>query len=305
MRNRFAVMDLGSNTFHLLIVEFESPNSFKEVHRIRVYTKLSQGGKQEILSSSYDKGIECLKSFKKAMIDFKVKNYRAIGTATLRTASNGKDFLAYAKEKIGIEIELIDGEKEAELIAKGVLTAVGRLKGPGLIMDIGGGSVEFILIKENKISYLQSFKIGLGILKSKFHQLDPMNENEVSAMIDFLALELKPLIEACSKTNIEYLIGASGTFEVLQEMSDASPRNAHSYSCQISDFTAIHHDIKKLSYKERLDHPNIPDQRADLMVVALHLINFVIHECGPKELIISDFALKEGLLHSFRSIYLD
>ena len=114
-----------------------------------------------------------------------VKKVRAIGTAALRTAQNGSEFIKKTYQLTNIQIELITGAEEALWIFRGVAQAIPKM-GPSLIMDIGGGSVEFILTKENQVTWSQSFPIGVAVLKKQFHHNDPITSNEVNAIINFL-----------------------------------------------------------------------------------------------------------------------
>jgi len=297
MSSRFAVLDLGSNTFHLLIVERDKKHGFTEIYRDRVYTKLSKGGGTVISQESFKKGMECLIDFRSKLDKYKVGKYLALGTATLRIAKNGPDFLAQANKEAAIKIELISGIEEANYIARGVLLATGNLKGNYLIIDIGGGSVEFVLLQENEVIWKDSFKVGLGVLKHKFHHSEPISENEIEQLKAFLDDKLKSVQKMINQTGaINALIGASGSFEVIQQILGVPKRTEHSYSCNVEKVMQIIESIVPMADQERLNSPLIPAERADLMVVALLLIEWAIRESACKEVIISNFAMKEGII---------
>lgn len=295
MQGRFAVLDLGSNTFHLLIVEADT-SGFTEIYRKRIYTKLGKGGGQTILESSYKDGINALEQFRARLDEYRVQSYKAIGTAALRTADNGDKFLAEAKEKTGIRIELIDGKDEAGYIASGVVAATKFSTGSQWIMDIGGGSVEFILLENGKPIWMESFKVGLGILKARFHQKEPISIEEKEALVQFLDKELDPMLKRASDYTAIQLIGASGSFEVIQHILDLPQWNSHSYKCHVLDFHRVKEHILNLKVSDRLKVKGLPEERVDLIVVALCLMDFVIRKIGIEELMISDYALKEGII---------
>lgn len=297
MTERFAILDLGSNTFHLLIVE-PTKSDFTEIYRERVYTKLGKGGSSIILPESYKAGIECLILFKKLLATHSVLKYKAIGTAALRTSSNGAEFLAAAKEKAGIDIELIDGKQEASYIAKGVVQATELHRGHQWIMDIGGGSVEFILLENGDPIWMESYKVGLGILHSQFHKSEPLSSKHTNDLIAFLENELKPVVAKANEYSATQLIGASGSFEVIQNILDLQKWTAHSYRCHVLDFHKIKEKLLALDVEERIQVDGLPKERVDLIVVALILMDFAIKNLGIEELIISDFAMKEGLIQS-------
>lgn len=300
MKERFAVLDLGSNTFHLLIVEPYN-DGFKEVFRKREYTKLGKGGSKIILPESFKSGIDCLLNFKNLLSQYKVKSYKAIGTAALRTASNGADFLAVAKNKIGINIALIDGKKEASYIAQGVVEATKLNHGYQWIMDIGGGSVEFILLENGNAIWKESYKIGLGILKARFHKSEPISDAELDDLARFLKEQLTELVKKSNEYQVKTLIGASGSFEVIQHMLDLPKWNTHSYHCHVLDFHKIKEQILSLGYNDRLKVKGLPPERVDLIVVALKLMDYILKNCQIEELIISDYAMKEGIIREHYS----
>jgi len=255
---KYAVIDLGSNTFHLLIVE-RKELGFNELYRERVYTKLAKGGSNIILDDSFAKGIACLKSFRKKIDEFKVTSYRALGTAALRTASNGRDFISEALSTANIKIELIDGDEEAFLIAQGVQSAIHISSEPHLIMDIGGGSVEFILLSEGIIKWKQSFPIGLAILKAKFHQSEPISSEEMQTMQFFLDEQLLPLKKELDAIGtIKSLIGASGSFEVIQAILNLPRWNKHTFKFHVLDFFKVREKVMGKTHKERVDIPGLP-----------------------------------------------
>ena len=145
MLNRYAIIDLGTNTFHLLVAEQQLDNSFKELYRKRYFVKLAEEGIETIGQASLQRGLVALQHFRQVIDELQVKKVKAIGTAALRTATNGPAFVQQVKEDFAISIELITGSQEAAYIHQGVAMAVPFQEENYLLMDIGGGSVEFII----------------------------------------------------------------------------------------------------------------------------------------------------------------
>src|SRR5688572_19632471 len=144
---KIAILDLGTNTFHLLIAGVKPDKSWKKLLMERVTVKLGQGGidKKVISRTAYARGMHALEGFRSSLDNHPVDKIAAFGTAALRSAVNGKVFLEEARDRFGFEINLISGDEEAELIYYGVRQAVQVAGQKSLIMDIGGGSVEFII----------------------------------------------------------------------------------------------------------------------------------------------------------------
>ncbi len=158
--DRYAVIDLGTNTFHLLIAEKQKNHRFKELHRQRFFVKLAEEGIETIGAEPVKRGMQALKVFREIIDELKIKKIKAIGTAALRTASNGQQFLGAVKESFSLKVELIDGGREAELIYKGVVQAVPFQDQNYLLMDIGGGSVEFIIANQKRSYGRKVFQSG-------------------------------------------------------------------------------------------------------------------------------------------------
>src|ERR1700743_1392337 len=121
MDNRFAVMDLGTNTFHLLIAEGDIDN-FREVVHQHIAVKIGEGGinKGIITPAAFERGLNTMRSFQKEIEANGVQQVKAIATSALRSASNGNDFIKQVKAETGIHIEIINGDREAEYIYQGV-----------------------------------------------------------------------------------------------------------------------------------------------------------------------------------------
>lgn len=296
MSNRYAVIDLGTNTFHLLVAEKQVNQTFTELHRQRFFVKLAAEGIETIGDASIQRGLHALKTFRATLDKLGVTKVSAIGTAALRTASNGPAFVRTAKEKYNIQIELIDGNREAELIYKGAILAVPFEQKNYLIMDIGGGSVEFIIGNQDKILWAQSFPIGVAVLFKRFHHSNPIKDAEINALQAFLNSVLESLYQALIKFPTTTLVGASGTFDVLEFiLAKNQPYKNHAF-VQVKDFAPLYQTLIKSTEAERYAMKEVPDTRADLIVVAIALIEFILKKVGIEEIIVSNFALKEGIL---------
>ena len=294
--NRYAVIDLGTNTFHLLVAEKQTNQPFKELHRQRFFVKLAEKGIETIGAAPLKRGDMALKTFRTVLDELGVTKIKAIGTAALRTASNGPAFLKQSKEKYDIEIDLIDGNREAELIYKGTILAVPFEQKNYLIMDIGGGSVEFIIANQTQILWAQSFPIGVAVLFKNFHYSNPITTREIDDLQVFLNRVLAPLHQALTQFPTTTLIGASGTFDVLEFVLAKNQGHKNHAFVQVKDFEPLYQTLIKSTEAERYAMKEVPDTRADMIVVAVVLINFILQKVGIQEIIVSNFAMKEGVL---------
>ncbi len=293
-----AVIDLGTNTFHLLIAAVLPDGRIDEVYRERIFVKLASEGIETIGPAPFERGIAALRHFRKVLVEYRAEEVTAIGTAALRTASNGEVFVRTAELETGFIVELIQGDREAELITRGVLAALPPLDERILIMDIGGGSTEYILASERGVHWRQSFPIGVAVLHRRFHQTDPISEEEIRHLDDHLDHMLAPLRGILREYPTNHLVGAAGTFDVMAEiLRDAgAPHHPTSHRLTLGELDDLHFRIIASTLDERLAMSGIPHERADLIVVAMLLIRYTMQVADIDRITVSDYAMKEGIL---------
>ncbi len=295
--NKLGVIDLGTNTFHLLIAEPNEANGFCILYRERHFVKLAEDGIGRIGPAAFARGLRVMEDFKTQLETQQVSFVRAIGTAALRTAENGREFIREVYSQTGISVELIDGNREAELIYKGVMQAIPPIPERIIIMDIGGGSVEFIICDQQGVRWVQSFPIGVAILWKRFHKSDPIAEAEVEQIQYFLNTELAPLREALRRFPTRTLVGASGTFDVLENILVKTKTHPYHSQLTAAEFPDFYRRILNTTFAERLQMEGMPAERADMIVAALVLLNHVLLMADIHTVHISVFALKEGVLY--------
>lgn len=295
--NRFGVIDMGTNTFHLLISE-EDGAGFKDIYRERIYVQLAEDGIEEIGEAAFARGLNAMEHFAGILEAYSVKRVKAFGTAALRTAVNGRLFIHKVKEYTGIEVHLISGDEEAMLIHRGVKEAVPMNGERRLIMDIGGGSVEFIIATQDEVLWYGSFQVGVAVLFKRFHKNDPLTEEEREAIYAFLEEALSALSGALAEYPTHALIGASGTYDTVEDLLGVIREHPLHSVIQREDFYKVYDLLIHSDLATRRSMEKIPDERVEMIIVALVLIDFVIQKAGIQQITISAYALKEGILHS-------
>ncbi len=297
MDEPIAVIDLGTNTFHLLISR-PGPNGsgFEELYRERRFVKLAEKGIEWIHPDSFRRGQEALAYFRKRLDEYGVTHCKALGTAALRTASNGPEFQQQAWEQHRIRVELISGEEEARLIQQGVALAVPLKSETDLIMDIGGGSVEFILANRDRVLWSASFPVGVAVLFRHFQAHDPILPEELKQLRQFLKKELESLSAILQEHPPRRLIGASGTFDVLENLAVKEKEHPLRAELPIDHFPAIYDQLIYSTLAERKRIEGIPMERAEMIVVAMELLRWVITRSRVAEMVISAYAMKEGIM---------
>jgi exopolyphosphatase/guanosine-5'-triphosphate,3'-diphosphate pyrophosphatase len=305
MINRHAVIDLGTNTFQFCIAEIEG-NNFQIIFEKSLAPKLGKGGISHgiITSEAIERAIEALNEFKNIAESYEidVSTIHAFGTSAIRNAKNGVEFCEIIHEKIGLKIQIIDGDKEAELIASGVRKAVQFNDEPFLIMDIGGGSVEFIIANESSIYWKQSFEIGAQRLIDMFFATDPIAPTQIKRMHDYFDEKLIQLSNAIHQYLPKTLVGSAGSFETLADIYFVS-QNPEADNIQpiaselpLKSFYDSYYKFLEFDRTQRLTIPGMIALRVDMIVVGSILIDYIIKTFKIEVIKVSTFALKEGVL---------
>jgi exopolyphosphatase / guanosine-5'-triphosphate,3'-diphosphate pyrophosphatase len=297
----FAVIDLGSNTFHLAIVK-NGEICFKTSKA----AKLGFGGMaaKTISLEAMERGLAVLSEFKTVLNSHKIasENIYAYGTSALRNAQNSAEFVDLISQKTEINIQIIDGQAEAELIYNGVKNAV-KITEPSMIVDIGGGSVEFIICNAEKKLWQQSFEIGGLRLMEKYMDSDPINPAFINKMNDFFTEKLLNLHNAVHQYRPTCLVGSSGSFDTLNDMYfqktfEKKPDfNQAGFEYPISEFYIAFEKLVFLNKEERMKIPGMIPLRVEMIVVAVILIAYLIRTFDLKSIKISNYALLEGAVY--------
>lgn len=301
---KLAVLDLGTNTFHCLIVSVEKSGEVKNIFKTKTVVKLGEGAIHEnrIDAIPFQRGIDAISNYHSFLKEHQVEHITAFATSAIRGAANGIDFVNRVREETGINIQVIPGDREAELIYRGVSQCVALTDEPVLIMDIGGGSTEFIIGNKQEIFWKYSFDIGAARLLEMFKPSDPITDKEVEELQGFFSLKLQPLQEALMKFSVDTLIGSSGSFDTFAEMIGHRFYNRNiisnriSYQFDINDFKSLYKVLLPSTIRERMEMKGLVKMRVDMIVVAAICTDFILRSHGMKKMMLSKYALKEGAL---------
>jgi exopolyphosphatase/guanosine-5'-triphosphate,3'-diphosphate pyrophosphatase len=294
---RFAVIDLGTNIFYLRIVESFDAATYQLVHQESRFVKLADEGFEKIGVAPFSRGLQTMIDYQARLQEHGVEKIKAVGTAALRTAQNGADFINAVLEETGIRVDLITGEEEAHLIHQGVKMAVPFNGQKKLIMDIGGGSVEFIIADVNQVYWAASFMIGLAVMFPKYHRQDPMAATEIADLEAFLSNQLIPLAEALQRFPVTHLVGTSGTFDVIVSMLADQKTGSNYTQIALNKVIALYQQLIASTYAQRAAMSGLLLSRVDMIVVGIFLIEKILRMCSATKLYVSDFDLKEGILY--------
>jgi exopolyphosphatase/guanosine-5'-triphosphate,3'-diphosphate pyrophosphatase len=301
---KVAIIDLGTNTFNLLVANV-SHLDFQIEYKTKIGVKLGKGGinNKQITPEAFKRGIDAIESHYNKATELKVDKIVAFATSAMRNASNGKEFVAQIKELFGIQIEIIDGHREAELIYKGVKLALEFPEDNIVIVDIGGGSVEFIIANKEEILWKHSFEIGMARVLDAFPVSNPILPEEVKAIENYVEDFLKIFWDAYKKYQPKVLIGSSGSFDTFASLILAE-KNLHEiwfkenrhFLFEQQSYFDLHEKLLQSSLEERKNMKGMELIRVDMIVLASIFVNFILNKTKIASMYQANFALKEGVL---------
>lgn len=299
---RTAIIDLGTNTFHLLIVE-KTGEDFEILFKHTEAVKLGEGriNHNEIIPEAFNRGINALMHFKGVIDDFSVDEVKAVATSALRGAENKQEFLDLVKAKTFIDIKIIDGDTEAETIYKGVKLS-GAITDLSLIMDIGGGSVEFILCDTDKIIWKKSYDLGAARLMQQFLKSDPINDQDKQGILGRVQELLPDLFEVCGQHKPKILIGSAGAFETFAALvrekykAELDVEDSKKYTFNFDQYIDVTQQLITATHDERSNMPGMIPLRVDMSMIAALISNYIIGRLQIETIKLSTYDLKMGLV---------
>ncbi|MCS6820807.1 MAG: phosphatase [Microscillaceae bacterium] len=299
-----AVIDLGTNTFQLLIINLKGNGNFEIVYQEKQAVKLGKGGiNQNVISPEAElRAWKTLQEYKEIALKYGVDKIYALGTSAIRNAENGQEFAKKIQEKLGIKVFVIDGEQEATWIYAGVKRAVQLGEQPNLIVDIGGGSTEFIIANAQQVFWQKSFEIGGLRLIEKFMYQEPMPAQNIPKLKAYLSKELKELDQAMQQHRPSILVGSSGAFTTFAAVDALHLQNKKyvppytEIDLPIPTFEKIYQILLPLNREQRLQIKGVTELRVDMIVVGAILVHYLIKKYPFRTIKVSNYSLKEGFI---------
>lgn len=305
MNGRIAVLDFGTNTFHLLIAEV---NGHEVTHLLKhnLPVKLGEGGiaGNYLTPQAIQRGLAAIGNLLNLISGYQVTHVKAVATAAIRNASNGNAFIAEVKRLFNLDIEMINGFREAELIYKGVRSGLQLTNTPNLIVDIGGGSVEFILCNATNLIWKNSYPVGVAWLMERFQHSDPVSDEDINAIEQHLDEILTNFTEAMEQHQPCTLIGSEGAFETFAQLC-ISRFNLPETRLTPTGFNFDRSQLEQIigyllasDHPARMNDPDIIPLRVDMIVTAAILTRYLMRKFRFDHFKLSAFSLKEGVLAS-------
>ena len=303
---RIAAIDVGSNSIHMIVAQADADGAITTLWRMKEMVGLGRMSfpSQRLSDESMDRAITALARFQQAAQQRQCEKIVAVATSAIREAQNGGDFIQRCKRELNLYVRLVSAREEARLIYLAVRHAVPLGADPHLIIDIGGGSVEFIVGNQSSPLLLESRKLGAARMTAQFVHSDPVSEQDMAALMAHYDHALTPLARSIEELKPVKAIGTSGTLENLAAMSNPdTSSNGHDGPRVIERgrFEEMLQELVKSRAKDRAKFTGLDDQRQEQIIAGAALVSEIFKRLNLKRIHLCDQALREGILLDYLS----
>ena len=299
---KIGTIDIGTNSMRLLIADYKN-NKIENRKKYINITRIGQGvdDKGYITEEALERNLNALKEFADKCIEEKCEKVYCMGTSALRDSKNGQDFVDRAKELTNIDVKIICGEEESNLGFMGVLEGAGGDKSNYiLVLDIGGGSTEFIVGNEDGIKFCKSENVGALRMTEKFITTDPISDEEFSKMSGFIEKTISSTLDKIKGMHVSKLVGIGGAITSLSAMNQQlevySMEKVHNSVVTKKDLEKILQNLKKMTLSDKKTIKGLQPKRADIITAGVKILHIVMEKLEIEKIMISEYDNLEGLI---------
>ena len=303
---RLAVIDIGTNSIHMVLAEIGKGFSYKIVDRIKEMARLGDGTftSHRLSQEAMDRGLTVLKRFSTLANNKGFDLILPIATSAVREAKNGGDFLKLVRKELGLRVRVITGEEEARLIYLGVRNSMDLSQFPAMIVDIGGGSVELMACTQKRLQFVRSLKLGAIRLKDQFLKSDPPDKKMVQRMENLVGQTLKKSLSKKRDTQFNQLVATSGMAGNLTEIiylarTGRPLSQIDMATVELDEVRAVEGLLRTKDPQARLKIPGLDPRRVDTLYPGVLVLRILMERIGVKQARISDKAIREGVIYDF------
>ena len=302
--HHLAAIDIGTNSFHMVVVNVDpDKHNFKVVDRVKEIVRLGSGSSdmKYLSEEAMNRGFETLRRFQKVAVAYNAP-IRAIATSAVREALNQNEFIRRVYTDLDIKIEIASGFEEARLIYLGIIQGLPVHGKPLLMMDIGGGSTEYLVGKKREILYENSLKLGAIRLTQRFFTGEEVTKEKVKECRNYVAGYLAPVVREIQKKKYQVVVGSSGTIMSLARIIRLGRGEMNVTSMNGFIFTAkeLYDAVELLcrarTLKQRMKIPGLDASRADIIMGGAIVLEQSFKHLHLKQMVVSEFALREGII---------
>jgi exopolyphosphatase/guanosine-5'-triphosphate,3'-diphosphate pyrophosphatase len=296
---RLASMDIGTNSVKLLVADVENQYIKNVLLELVNITRLGEGinKNHELLPDAMDRTLHAVSDFQNRAKQLGAENTVAIATSAMRDAKNSDVFIQKVMEKTGLNLQIASGDEEAELVFTGTCSDLELQSRRLILVDVGGGSTEFILGQNGKIEDRFSINVGCVRLTEEFIHSDPIDQADLQKIIQHVIAMLYVRLVDISAGEYD-LVGVGGTItttaSVHLNMEGLTLSNVHGYVMQKEQIFRILTNLRRMTLEERKNVPGLPPQRADVIVAGIATFSTIMEILKAQEIVVSTRGLRYG-----------
>ncbi len=294
---RIAAIDVGSNSVHMIVAQIDSDGSVTTLWRVKEMVGLGRISfpSKALSIEAMDRAVASLARMKQAARMREAEKIVAVATSAIREADNGGDLIERIKAELKLYVKVVSAREEARLIYLGVRNAHDLGKKPHLIIDIGGGSVEFIVGDAKEARLLESRKLGAARITAQFVKSDPISKEDLASLRAHYERELTPLAARIKALKPVECIGTSGTLENIAELCGGE------HVIELAKLERLEDRLIKTTTEDRARIRGLDDQRKDQIIAGVVLVGTFMRMLKLKQVNLVGAALREGILADYLS----
>ncbi len=300
----FGAIDVGTNSIHLIVVELDAAfDTSRVVYKAREMVRLGSDDALErgrLSRKAMERGVEAIGRFAEAARELGADRLRAVATSAVRETENGEEFRAIVQARTGITLEILDGAEEARLIHLGVVNGYPLYDRVACIIDIGGGSTEFVVAAGDRPYLVDSVKLGSLRLYDAYLRDKTDAPRAARKLNRFIAGELAPVVERIGHFRLDLALGTSGTIMGLAAVDAAARgiavKGVHGYTLTRARLELLQQQMLRMSEAERRRMPGMNPRRADIIVAGNAVLIAALTMLGRDEIIVCERALRDGVV---------
>lgn len=291
-----AAVDLGSNSFHMIVCSLKD-GKVQTLDSLKEMVRLAAGltADKNLDDATQHRALACLQRFGERIRNFSPDSVRVVGTNTLRTAHNSQQFIVKAEQALGHKIHIIAGVEEARLIYQGVANSLSSNANTRLVMDIGGGSTEYIIGMDDKPLTKESLNMGCVTVSNRFFKDGLLSKKAFKQAVLYAEQHLEPHQDSFDSKQWDEAIGASGSLKAIDKVLQASGWSNNGITFDGLEKLVEH--VSCCSHIDEIDLPELNEDRLPVFMGGLAITYGTFRALGIKQMTVSDGALREGLIH--------
>jgi len=300
---QLAAIDIGTNSIKLLIASVEEDGSLQVMSREKSLVRLGSEtlATGRLSDEAIEAGVDAVAQFLRSIQAAGAELVRAVATCAVREASNSSAFLEAVRRRTGVTVDVVSGEEEARLINLGVRSEFPARFDPLFLIDIGGGSTEFVISEGSRVKMTESLPLGVVRLADRYLRDDPPSERDRKAIKKAIRAVAKRATDAVRKTGFKTCVGSSGTIQSLSLVHEAAVLGREATPTGHRTLTRdglrkVNRLLRRTTAREKLRIPGLDPRRRDIAVPGGTLLAWILKRSGAKAIVVGERGLREGIL---------